>query len=112
MEMVLSFFQVCDNQRWAIDKMLNGRTVFQVRPVGRAPARKQTSWATQRTDVFRTLVQGRRIPLDAQCEVDDFPMGNLEESGNNNPQACRLVNKVGNGGQYKCFNHGMGLLAC
>ena len=96
---MLSFVEVCDNQRWAIDKMLNGRTVFQVRPAGRAPGRKQTSWSRQRTDVFRTLLQGRRSPLNAQCEVDEFPMGNLEESGNNNPQACRLVNGVGNGGK-------------
>ncbi len=97
----LGWDEVCDNQRWAINKMLNGQTVFQVRPVGRAPRRNQASWANQRNAQYRTLLQGSRNPRAARCEVDEFPMGNLEESGNNNPQACRLVNGPANGGKLR-----------
>lgn len=96
--------EVCDNQRWAIDKMLNRNTVFHVRPVGRAGGRNQVSWANQRNREFRTAVQGSRQDRGARCEVDEFPMGNLEESGNHNPQACRLVNGPGNGAQGNDFN--------
>ncbi|KAI2629291.1 putative class V chitinase [Hypomontagnella submonticulosa] len=95
----LGWDEVCDNQRWAINKMLNGRTVYHVLPVERAPGRNQASWANQRNGQYRTLVQGQRNPSDARCAVDEFPMGNLEESGNHNPQACRLVNTVANRNQ-------------
>ncbi|KAL7621624.1 hypothetical protein AAE478_008950 [Parahypoxylon ruwenzoriense] len=96
--------EICDNQRWGINKMLNGQTTFNVRPVGRAGRRNQASWANQRNAQYRTLVQGSRNDRDARCEVDEFPMGNLEESGNNNPQACRLVNGPANGAQGNDFN--------
>ncbi|KAF2969308.1 hypothetical protein GQX73_g4255 [Xylaria multiplex] len=96
--------EICDNQRWAIDKMLNGMTVFRVRPAGRAPGRNQASYSNQRAGQYRTLVQGSRADRGARCEVDEFPMGNLEESGNHNPQACRLVNGPANGAQGNDFN--------
>ncbi|ETS77353.1 hypothetical protein PFICI_11227 [Pestalotiopsis fici W106-1] len=99
----LGWDEICDNQRWAIDKMLNGQTVFEVRPKGRAPNRNQELWANQRKDKYRTLVQGSRRVASARCEVDEFPMGNLVDSGNNNPQACRLVNKPANGAQGRDF---------
>ncbi|KAJ2969652.1 hypothetical protein NUW58_g9936 [Xylaria curta] len=96
--------EICDNQRWAINKMLNGQTVFQVRAVGRAPRRNQASYANQRAAQYRTLIQGSRSDRGARCEVDEFPMGNLEESGNNNPQACRMVNGPANGAQGNDYN--------
>ncbi|KAK0630504.1 hypothetical protein B0T17DRAFT_616152 [Bombardia bombarda] len=43
--------------------------------------------------------QKARPDKSARCEVDEFPMGNLVESGNNNPQVCRLVHWKGNGEQ-------------
>ncbi|KAI0535145.1 hypothetical protein GGR58DRAFT_480334 [Xylaria digitata] len=95
--------EVCDNQRWAVGKMLNGMTVFQVRPVKRAPGRNQALYPTQRAAQYRTLVQGSRADSGARCQVDEFPMGNLEESGNHNPQACRLVNRLANEAQGRDF---------
>lgn len=82
--------------------ILNGQTVFTPRKASRAGKRNYKSWASkQRTKEFRTLVQGSRSPEKARCELDEFPMGNMEDSDNNNPQGCRLVNKVGNGGEYR-----------
>ncbi|KAK5654286.1 hypothetical protein OQA88_7463 [Cercophora sp. LCS_1] len=101
--------EVCDNQRWAINKGLNGRTVFQPLPNGRAPGRSYSRWGqvdTQRHKAYRTLVQGSRDDPDARCELDEFPMGNLRESGNNSPQMCRLVHWKANnaqGGDYSAW---------
>ncbi|KAK4033108.1 hypothetical protein C8A01DRAFT_40430 [Parachaetomium inaequale] len=105
--------EVCDNQRWAISKMLNGQTVFHPLNTGRGVGRAYSSWATtnqqesQRNAAYRTLVQGARSPGgDAQCELDEFPMGNLRESNGPNPQACRLVNRRANTAQgldYKAW---------
>jgi hypothetical protein len=88
--------EVCDNQRWA-NKALNGHNVYNVRAVGRAAGRKYSSYTGQQNSQFRTLIQGQRSPQAAQCQLDEFPMGNLVESGNNNPQACRMVNGRANG---------------
>lgn len=94
--------EVCDNQRWAVNKLLGGRTVYQ--PRTRMSDRRYASWArSQRHEAYRTLVQGKRQPRDARCELDEFPMGNLEESGNNNPQGCRLVHWKGNNAQGNDF---------
>ena len=44
--------------------------------------------------------------MDARCELDEFPMGDLEEAGNGNPQGCRLVHWKGNNAQghdYKAW---------
>ncbi|KAJ6079219.1 class V chitinase [Penicillium canescens] len=92
--------EVCDNQRWAITKKLNGQTVFH--PGANRPYSRMYRWwaANQRSPEYRTLVQGGRTqPSDAnaQCQLDEFPMGDLVESGNDNPQACRLVNGLANG---------------
>lgn len=102
--------EICDNQRWAINKMLNGRTSFQPFKTGRAEDRAYDHWGqsapTQRHAAYRTLIQGSRTPRSARCELDEFPMGNLRESGNNAPQVCRLVNGPANnaqGGDWKAF---------
>ncbi|KAI1454308.1 hypothetical protein F4805DRAFT_469461 [Annulohypoxylon moriforme] len=101
--------EVCDNQRWAINKMLNGQTVFQPFFSGRATSRAYSLWAstnTQRNAAYRTLVQGQRQPEEARCDLDEFPMGNLRESENLAPQACRLVNRPANqaqGRDYKAW---------
>jgi hypothetical protein len=98
--------EVCDNQRWAIDKMLNGQTVFHPYMSRGGVNRRYSSWGqqnTQRHEAYRTLVQGRRQPREAQCQLDEFPMANLRESSNNNPQVCRLVNSVANGAQGRDF---------
>lgn len=103
----LGWDEVCDNQRWAITMHLNQQNVFHVfgpglaRPNGRA----YDDWRNnQRSDWYRTLLQGSRTPRSAACELDEFPMGDLEESARGNPQACRLVNRAANkrqGNDYK-----------
>lgn len=102
----MGFDEVCDNQRWAITKILNGQNTF-MPDAGRPHGRQYESWAgNQRKKYFRTLVQGARQPKSAQCQVEEFPMGDLQESGNNNPQACRLVNGPANmkqGDDYKAW---------
>ncbi|KAJ6018170.1 class V chitinase [Penicillium sp. IBT 35674x] len=95
----LGWDEVCDNQRWAITMHLAQQNVFN--PNARRPSRRQyRAWArNQRKAAYRTLVQLDRVPQDARCELDEFPMGDLWESGNQNPQACRLVNGPANGRQ-------------
>uniref|UniRef100_A0A093XDC7 chitinase n=1 Tax=Talaromyces marneffei PM1 TaxID=1077442 RepID=A0A093XDC7_TALMA len=90
--------EICDNQRWAIDKLLNGQTVFA--PDAKRPRQREyTSWRNQRREYFRSSVQGARSDQGAACELDEFPMGDLAESTKPNPQACRLVNGIANGKQ-------------
>ncbi|KAJ5970687.1 class V chitinase [Penicillium vulpinum] len=98
--------EICDNQRWAITKKLNGQTVFNP-GAGRPYSRMYRWWAAnQRSQQYRTLVQnGRMQPSDehAKCQLDEFPLGDLMESGNDNPQACRLVNSLANERQGSNF---------
>ncbi|WYZ36481.1 hypothetical protein EsH8_XV_000034 [Colletotrichum jinshuiense] len=96
--------EVCDNQRWAIDKVLGGQTVFQP-DAGRPAGRKYFSWAAnQRHEGFRTRAQERNANNVARCQLDEFPMGDLEESGGNQPQACRLVNGPANAAQGRDYS--------
>ncbi|KAH8665151.1 hypothetical protein BGZ60DRAFT_470789 [Tricladium varicosporioides] len=95
--------EVCDNQRWAITELLNKKTVFTPLASGRAPLANQRKWALSHNEAYRTLIQGWQKGAK-RCEVDEFPMGNLADSGNNNPQACRLVNGVANGAQGIDYN--------
>ncbi|KAJ6037676.1 Glycoside hydrolase superfamily [Penicillium canescens] len=100
----LGWDEICDNQRWAINKLLNGKTVYQ--PLTAQNGRKYSSWrSSQRIGAYRTRAQAS-INNVARCQLDEFPMGNLKESGNNSPQACRLVNGPANGRQgndYKAW---------
>lgn len=96
--------EVCDNQRWAIDKLLNGKTVYQPLAAGRAPGANQALWKGQRHPGYRTAAQVKIPGKRYRCEVDEFPMGNLMESGGGSPQACRLVNGAANGKQGSDWN--------
>ncbi|KFY85211.1 hypothetical protein V498_07750 [Pseudogymnoascus sp. VKM F-4517 (FW-2822)] len=91
--------EICDNQRWGIDKLLNGKTVYQPLTVSRAAGANQGLWRGQRKEAYRTAAQLKLPGVTWRCQVDEFPMGNLAESGNNGPQACRLVNGPANGRQ-------------
>lgn len=54
--------EICDNQRWAINKKLNGQTVFHPFSVGSGVDRAYARWGqitTQRHKAYRTLVQGQ-----------------------------------------------------
>ncbi|PLB55790.1 putative class V chitinase [Aspergillus steynii IBT 23096] len=98
--------EVCDNQRWAITYRLNQQSVFApnaLRPSGRM----YSSWAgNQRKEEYRTAVQMARGVPGARCQLDEFPMRDLFEAANNNPQVCRLVNGRANsrqGNDYKMW---------
>lgn len=99
----LGWDEVCDNQRWAIDKMLNGQTVFHPFMSEGGVSRAYSGWRVQRNAAYRTLLQGERSPVGAGCQLDEFPMANLQESGNLAPQACRLVNGIANGAQGRDY---------
>ncbi|KAJ5921194.1 CAZyme family GH18 [Penicillium verhagenii] len=95
--------EICDNQRWGINKLLNGRTVYQPLPTSRAAGANQALWRGQRISAYRSAAQVKLLGSRYRCEVDEFPMGNLAESGNKAPQACRLVNGPANGNQGNDF---------
>ena len=97
----LGWDEICDNQRLAINKLLNGKTVYQ--PLTAQKGRKHLSWrSSQRISAYRTRAQAS-INNVARCQLDEFPMANLKESGNNSPQACRLVNGPANWRQGNDF---------
>lgn len=91
--------EICDNQRWGINKLLNGQTVYHPLARGRAGNRMYSQWRSQHRDSYRTRAQALIPGEGYRCQVDEFPMGNLLESGNLAPQVCRLVNGPANGGQ-------------
>lgn len=72
--------EVCDNQRWAITKILDGQTVSMLGD-GRPYGRQYEQWKNQRSSAYRTLAQGRRQPVGVQCQLDEFPMGDLNGIG-------------------------------
>lgn len=95
--------EVCDNQRYGIDKMLGGNTVFHY---GGRLADNQYSkdtWSVEKAG-WKTMARA-----GSRCQVDEFPMGSLLEGRIPNPQACRLVNGPANGRQGTDF--GLFLLA-
>lgn len=95
--------EVCDNQRWAIDKVLGGQTVFQP-GANRPGGRKYSSWARkERHAAFRTRAQELNANRVPRCQLDEFPQGDLRESGGDQPQACRLVNGPANGAQGRDY---------
>lgn len=105
--------EVCDNQRWAIDKHLAGNTLFHYQERGAAKLYRKNDWAharyiatprilvsrAARRAEYRTLAQVRRILERPRCEVDEFPQGALAEALWPHPQAVRLLNGKANGAQ-------------
>ncbi|KAI1832525.1 hypothetical protein DTO006G1_1154 [Penicillium roqueforti] len=76
------FDEVCDNQRWAIDKGLGGKTVYHKAP--RRPGRTfKDTWNQKR---------------GAQCDIsrDEFPLASFLESARNAYQVVRLINGPAN----------------
>ncbi|RDW92668.1 hypothetical protein BP5796_02062 [Coleophoma crateriformis] len=85
--------EICDNQRYAIDKLLNGR-------LGDSNYAK-AQWSPQHSG-WQAAAQ-TAVNNVARCQVDEFPMGSLAEGVLPNPQACRLVNGPANGRQGSDF---------
>jgi hypothetical protein len=51
--------EICDNERWGINKLLNGRTVYQPLTTSRAVCANQALWRGQRIEAYRTRAQLR-----------------------------------------------------
>jgi chitinase len=100
--------EICDNQRWAIDKGLAGETVYHYERANKiAAVYRKYNWANNhlglpaaRHPKYRKLAQVVNNPHERpRCEVDEFPMGSLREGKMLNPQFVRLVNGKANGAQ-------------
>lgn len=94
------FDEICDNQRWAIEKGLGSRTVFHYER--RSGAYRKDRWSNSyRLDEYRTLAVEKPAGHSGRtrCEVDEFPLGAMREGRNLNPQFVRFVNGDANGAQ-------------
>ncbi|KUJ13269.1 glycoside hydrolase [Mollisia scopiformis] len=91
----LGWDEICDNQRWAIDKVIISTTFHIDRRGGRS---SKDEWPSWRREEFRTLAQVA-VNRVHRCQVDEFPMGVLLEAKAPNPQVVRLVNGPANGAQ-------------
>jgi hypothetical protein len=94
--------EVCDNQRWAIDKGLHGATVYHYQKRGKDSLYSKKNWKPQHKG-YQALAQKKENKV-ARCQVDEFPMGSLAEGRIPNPQICRLVNGPANGRQGGDFS--------
>ncbi|PYI16224.1 glycoside hydrolase [Aspergillus violaceofuscus CBS 115571] len=95
----LGFDQICNNQRWGIDKVMGGKTVFCYTPC--PDDTYKDSWFRYRNKEYRTLLKS--IVTSAgltryNCDVDEFPLGSL---GKDQVQALRYVDGIENGLQGK-----------
>jgi chitinase len=103
--------EVCDNQRWGIDKLLHHNTVYHYKKRLEDKYYMKYRWANgqdgtpaQRHAGFRTLAQLKPNKQRPRCEADEFPMGALREAhGTAQPQVVRLVNGPANGDQGQDF---------
>ncbi|GBF63439.1 chitotriosidase-1 [Trichophyton mentagrophytes] len=96
----VGYDEVCDNQRWGIDKILGGNRVYHY-AASRVDMRRQEKWRNDHN------IKYKEWPTDQSdrkyCEVDEFPMGSLFESGGNVPQALRAIDGDANGLQGNEF---------
>ncbi|RAK98436.1 glycoside hydrolase [Aspergillus ibericus CBS 121593] len=89
------FDEVCDNQRWAIDKIMGGKTVYNVQK--RPKSTYKDEWSRFRNRAYVSLLQSkvsRGSMTRVNCEVDEFPMGSLDDS---EIQGLRYLNGIENG---------------
>jgi chitinase len=99
----LGWDEICNNQRFAIDKGLNGATVFHYLKRGRDGLYSKSDWRNQHK-AYQKLAQQPDPPARvARCQVDEFPMGSLAEGRKPQPQICRLVNGPANMAQGRDF---------
>ncbi|KAE8326142.1 hypothetical protein BDV39DRAFT_193873 [Aspergillus sergii] len=98
--------EVCDNQRWAIDKGLGGKTVYHKHQGPRPGDTDKDNWSLlDRRREYYTLANARPSPNSrGRCEVDEFPMAALEEGIDGNYQVVRLINGIANGKQGDDWN--------
>ncbi|KAL2754188.1 glycoside hydrolase family 18 protein [Sodiomyces alcalophilus JCM 7366] len=102
----LGFDQVCDNQRWAIDKILGGRMVYHKDLSGNSNGRTKQRWFARaaRHRHWYASYASRSTSGRYRCEIDEFPMANLADSAGMAKQALRAVDGDENGAQGQDFN--------
>jgi chitinase len=102
----LGFDEICDNQRWAIDRSWGGKTVYHSSKRGNDNLYDKHLWHTrQRAQAMYTHAVGKAGNGHRnRCEVDEFPMGALAEGRVRGRQLGRLVNGKANGLQGKYFH--------
>ncbi|KAF2819761.1 glycoside hydrolase [Ophiobolus disseminans] len=103
--------EVCDNQRWGIDKALHGNTVYNYQARGNTKSYMKHTWNNgadaEHHDGFKKLAQAI-VGINngaARCQVDEFAIGALRERLLPNQQVVRLVNGPANGRQSNDFKN-------
>ncbi|KAL8951478.1 MAG: hypothetical protein Q9222_002555 [Ikaeria aurantiellina] len=98
------FDQVCDNQKYGLDKITSPIRVFYYDERGTGTGRSKQRWAPARNAAYRSSF-GRSGTGRNRCEVDEFPMNSLQESANFAQQALRALDGDENGRQGADFNN-------
>ncbi|GIJ83219.1 hypothetical protein Asppvi_001739 [Aspergillus pseudoviridinutans] len=96
--------EICDNQRWAIDKALNGKRVYH-----KAPSRPEWTykdkWPRMRHKEYASRAKQPVVNGRVRCDVDEFPLASLEEAGRGAYQVVRFVNGQANAAQGQDWNN-------
>jgi hypothetical protein len=98
----MGFDEVCDNQRWAIERGWGGRSVYHYEKRGKGKDYDKDDWSKKhRRDEYRTMAVAKvgNQKQRYRCEVDEFPLGSLREGRIAGRQQVRLVNGKANGKQ-------------
>ncbi|KAI9147047.1 glycoside hydrolase [Paramyrothecium foliicola] len=99
---------VCDNQRWAIDQILNGYNVFHYDEYGTSTGRTKARWSAgtlRHEHWYRTFAGERVAGGRLRCEIDEFPLNSLMESRGFAKQALRALDGDENGDQGNDWGH-------
>jgi chitinase len=91
------------HQRWAIDKRLDGATVYHYQKSGKPALYFKKNWKPQH-EIYQALTQ-KVESKTARCQVDEFPMASLNEGRILHPQVCRLMNDAANCKRSTDFNY-------
>jgi chitinase len=98
----LGFDEICDNQRWAIERGWGGKKVFHFQSRGAGKDYDKDDWSNlYRDDAYRTRAVAKvgKKKQRFRCEVDEFPLGSLKEGRQRGRQHVRFVNGQANGAQ-------------
>lgn len=98
------FDQICDNQRWGLDEVVAGTTVFHYDENGNGNGRTKDRWrlTTHRNAHWYGSYNNRLNNAAGnrlRCEIDEFPLNSLRESMAFAKQALRAVDGNENGAQ-------------
>ncbi|KAL8808894.1 MAG: hypothetical protein Q9200_003921, partial [Gallowayella weberi] len=92
------FDQVCDNQKYGLDKITTPFKVFNYDERGSRAGRSKSRWAPNHNEIYRRSF-GPQNGGRYRCEVDEFPLNSLQESADFAQQALRSLDGAENGKQ-------------